>query len=1452
MKHKQSYKIKPSRQNSKTTQRIIAATKLLAIALLVSRSSVLANKCDPDRCITCKDAKCTECDNSKDWFINTDYCTWCTGVVTSCEECQEAGKKTTCKKCRSGYFKESNTKCSRCSDIYPNCKTCDDSSGAAICIACNEKYKLSGSGECICDTSKGWWPRKADDGCNSCGYLQNGCKECQVKNGETTCKTCGADKGFTKVKVTNNKGKVVPEDRCTCDNEKLWYTTQDKESCGRCSDVVENCVNCTEKDLVTKCKDCNHPAGFFITKQFTCAICSVASEGCLRCEEANSKTNCPECNIQAGFLADDNFDCKCKTDKGFNLKSGSKPDLTDSKCVCNNAVGLFFKNSDACDTCSNLRPGCSACTDQLGYTTCTTCLTAAGFVTDNNWGCKCDNSKGLYFKSASLCDTCTNLKVGCLKCNDLSGPTVCEKCDLSKGYILDSSGNCKCNNQAGLYFKTDNTCNTCPNVLKGCIVCDDTAGTSVCKACNLALGYTLSVFNTCKCDNSKGLYFMPDKSCGECAKAISGCTSCDDSSGTTTCSSCDASKGYMPDGSGGCKCNNSAGYYPSADKTCRRCSDVIFGCNVCDDSSGATVCSTCDPSSGLIKKSGICGCDNSAGKFLKPDRTCDTCSNIKPGCTACTDSSLKTECLTCDRSAGYVVDFETKGCRRCSEVLDGCSVCTEVEPPHRTCEVCDKSDPQNLKYLTPSKFCSACNVVKPNCQTCDDSSGTTVCNACKPNFLMRTSDNSCRACSEFFPNCGECNAMMGTKLCTSCKTGFEFDSTGIKCVACSTFVDNCSECSKDSASGQVKCSKCGNLMVLKDPAAGQNCISPIPECTKLYKDETTGKTLCSACRSPHKVSKSGQDCLHPDNDIMTQNIIEDQVGLFLRIRMNKEIEIITKTQQNSRLKSEESTLPGFQTTANQPAATTTEGIRVDPTKQTDQVIPFKSLQILNNKDGSQYMTTDLSGFELKSKQNSSLVFKDLPLMLNHTNYMDTSYNSHFETLGMVLVVASSVAILLVGLLSSRFMACTFISAVQLIKYSPLLYTKYPTNYAVFSNQFKKDLFWWMGKMNLFKVGFKGETSDKAMESCKIHLKLLAQDLTCKNITELGGIYTVLIILTAVKLVLIAARKTAKLTNKDKLSNTMGFRKLILFLDRSLISGGFILLILIGAQIPLLIPSFINISALSFDTASDKINFLLSVVTIFFYFVAFMHSNYEVISAFGGKQKYSKEMIVSMFVWGEFLTELHDTSAIDSFLLGMLVLTNFLVALGLTIAVKLTWLSLMILMGGYGLIATVTYMSDYIEPAYDEKNKKDSKKKNKKERKTVRKKNYNTAKDPQSWKDGDLPSTSEPNKIDKTNPKEQKDFRFTGGSLVFIALGLLVLIIGVMVFIGNISTPSVNYYSYGLLLIVLSCVVVVTNLALSFKHFFTKNSFRGACSSQNTKKSPVTPAGLQSNLDRISG
>ena len=217
-----------------------------------------------------------------------------------------------------------------------------------------------------------------------------------------------------------------------------------------------------------------------------------------------------------------------------------------------------------------------------------------------------------------------------------------------------------------------------------------------------------------------------------------------------------------------------------------------------------------------------------------------------------------------------------------------------------------------------------------------------------------------------------------------------------------------------------------------------------------------------------------------------------------------------------------------------------------------------------------------------------------------------------------------------------------------------------------------------------------------MASCKIHSRFLVQKISCKNTTDSGGIYTVLLVLFAVKFVLMASRKIAKVSKKDKLSNTRGSRKLLVFFDRKLITGGLILLVLIGAQIPLLIPSLINISTASFDTTSDKINFLISLLTLGFYLAVLLHSNYEVIQAFGGEAKYSREAITAKFIWGEFLAELPHDSGLDSFLLGLVVFVNFLISIGLVIPLTLSWLSLIFLLGGFGLLTAITFMSDHLE------------------------------------------------------------------------------------------------------------------------------------------------------------
>ena len=349
------------------------------------------------------------------------------------------------------------------------------------------------------------------------------------------------------------------------------------------------------------------------------------------------------------------------------------------------------------------------------------------------------------------------------RCNEGYVGDFCDQCDQSKGYHADGKGGC-----------TDDPCvpNPCKTVHQTRCLAQNGATQCLCDAGYHMENGVCALDETCQPNSCNGH--------GTC-KVAQGKVGCSCSTGYTgpTCDKCDQTKGYHPDGKGGCT-NNPCIPNPckATNRTRCRANGAKAEC-LCDvgthDEKGVCVAdkkcqtNTCNQRGKCSEQNGqvFCKCDTGySGAFCN---SCDKSKNYhsdgKGGCTndPCTPNPCKAPnqsvCkasglqYTCSCNTGYHLD--SNGCIKdevCqAATCSGKGACSVVKG--KTSCKC------NTGYI--GKDCSQCD--KANNYHPDGKGGCTN-DPCLPNPCKTANKTVCKA--------------SGLQYACSCDAGYHADGKG--------------------------------------------------------------------------------------------------------------------------------------------------------------------------------------------------------------------------------------------------------------------------------------------------------------------------------------------------------------------------------------------------------------------------------------------------------------------------------------------------------------------------------------------------------------------------------------------------------------------------------------------------------------------------------------------------
>ena len=391
-----------------------------------------------------------------------------------------------------------------------------------------------------------------------------------------------------------------------------------------CSDIIENCNECSNGGLCYKCKngfylnifensciDCLYYStpNMFISDNL-CLSCSVTLDHCINCY--GNEKECSSC--ENGFYLSEDKTCENCVESGEMFLDGSKH------------CRLCYEIVENCKICDFKTNNCTKCQENYYLNNdkkCVPCNVFDYFIKGNNDG-------------SGECLQCSSVLKHCDYCGNME---VCNKC--KSNYYRDEKGNCvKCDNNKNFIKGTNDGygfCLPCSSKLENCLKCNSTS----CILCenNFVFNHdnsTCSSLNN-NSDNNSVIF-------NKCSETLQNCLICENN----------------PDECNKCEEN----FYLNSQKKCVNCNNDAEGKFGNNDGSG--LCKLCDT------------CENCLlGYYLNSDYVCEKCSEE---CFTCIDEA--NQCLECHVNY-FHESFNDKHCMRClneNEILEN-GVCYIFSTP---------------------------------------------------------------------------------------------------------------------------------------------------------------------------------------------------------------------------------------------------------------------------------------------------------------------------------------------------------------------------------------------------------------------------------------------------------------------------------------------------------------------------------------------------------------------------------------------------------------------------------------------------------------------------------------------------------------------------------------------------------------------------------------------------
>ena len=430
-------------------------------------------KCDDliEHCEECYGSKksiiCKKCNSN--YFLNTEknicepLCQ--TGPDNNCKTCSKETNK--CDSCNSGYYlptDDEEKKCKKCSDINDKCEECHGTKTSVKCLKCKTGYSpfydenneiLECNNHCVANYG---------EFCKQCNYDKNRCISCNKGYYLPTddfyklkCKKC------TDV-VTNCNECHGTLNTITCDefiDENINITVPPTKCGWNCeTGLNEKCLTCNEEN--NQCSTCNN--GYYLPTddkvKLECKKCSNLVENCIECYGSTYSITCTKCLNDYTLIYDQylkTYRCKSIYEVEETEKQEEKQEIeetikenppvipecvtgTGEKCltcdyskgICNSCNDGYYLPTDdeektKCKKCSV--ENCQICEGTINSNICKQCLPNFTPIYENNQiiQCRAGNDK-CQIGPDELCTKCHETK-----------DNYCVGCNL--GYILDD-GKC--------------------------------------------------------------------------------------------------------------------------------------------------------------------------------------------------------------------------------------------------------------------------------------------------------------------------------------------------------------------------------------------------------------------------------------------------------------------------------------------------------------------------------------------------------------------------------------------------------------------------------------------------------------------------------------------------------------------------------------------------------------------------------------------------------------------------------------------------------------------------------------------------------------------------------------------------------------------------------------------------------------------------------------------------
>ncbi|KAL4455859.1 hypothetical protein ABPG74_003269 [Tetrahymena malaccensis] len=582
----------------------------------------------------------------------------------------------------------------------------------------------------------------------------------------------------------NNKCTDCQQDQNTCTNvcKMNWITitvgAQTKNVCIYCSSDMYNCAMC-QGQWNQVSSTCQNIGSFCNQSSTNCSNCSFIPT--LQFKYSSTSSQCYYCNLNQ-------FTCQtaCQSLWLPNLQY-CEVLTTQDYCQLNNR-GYWDTTTSTCTLCNSSQAACTKCSQyniwnstlnvcqniNLGQQYCPTSATGGNFVwvTDqlsSTYGISLQNGR-------------------CVSCNLSS--TVCQNACQRSWSVSPAPGTCLTCNSSQAVCEGNCLMNWVPQSPQKCALCNANQNTCV----NICNWYWNSLTNSCiNCNKDQVTCQNPSTCNGSW------------NSGTNLCQFCNLSQAI---------CEKSCFFiYSQQNNSCINCQSSQ---QVCQQQCGYiwnptlpanTNCILCNQSQAICQATGQYQCN---GFWLASNK--------------CTQIKCNQDQNTCVNKCIMVWNSIQNICQACSQTQY--QQTTAVDPFY-TCLPCNQltlaSDCSNncklnqffwdttITSATKCRQCTAleywngtqcilCTSIDPNCNWCQQVSGTATCLGCSNNYRVKTttscscdgdripnSSGVCTLCSSLITNCSLCSSLTA---CGTCAQGYSWDTTNKVCRAKFTFTSN--------------------------------------------------------------------------------------------------------------------------------------------------------------------------------------------------------------------------------------------------------------------------------------------------------------------------------------------------------------------------------------------------------------------------------------------------------------------------------------------------------------------------------------------------------------------------------------------------------------------------------------------------------------------------------------